>query len=118
MAVLEDDPDVRAATAEALVRWGATAIAAGELDTLVAALVTQAQVPSLLVVDGRLQAGSSGVEAVRRLCEEYNVDTLPTLVVSADLEALQQARASGFQALRKPITHATLEQALRRALAP
>ncbi len=73
--------------------------------------------PALVIADGRLSSGTGGVDAVRRVREEYNDEDLPGLIVSADLAALDAARAAGMVALRKPFTPAALGRAAREALA-
>jgi len=64
-----------------------------------------------------LAAGTGGVEAVQRVRDEYNDDELLALVVSADVAALQAARAAGLVALRKPVTPAALAVATGQVLA-
>ena len=116
VALLEDDDAVRAATTEVLQRWGALVIAGPGLPPVLAQLVAQRQVPALLVVDGHLAGGASGIDAVLQLRQEYNDDQLPAVVISADAVALDQARSAGLVALRKPISHDALAAALRKML--
>ena len=116
VALLEDDDAVRAATTEVLQRWGALVIAGPALPPVLARLVAQHEVPALLVVDGHLAGGASGIDAVLQLRQEYNDDQLPAVVISADAVALEQARSAGLVALRKPITHDALAAALRKTL--
>ena len=116
VAVLEDDALVRAVTCEALRSEGATVVAGADGDALLAALVAQPQVPALLVVDGRLAGGACGMDVVMRLRDEYNDETLPALLVSADAALRERARAAGLAVLRKPTTHDALSRALRQAL--
>ena len=116
MALLEDDDAVRAATTEVLQRWGALVIAGPALPPVLARLVAQHQVPALLVVDGHLAGGASGIDAVLQLRQEYNDDQLPAVVISADAAALEQARSAGLVALRKPVSHDALAAALRQTL--
>lgn len=116
VALLEDDDAVRAATTEVLQRWGALVIAGPALPPVLAQLVAQHEVPALLVVDGHLAGGASGIDAVLQLRQEYNDDQLPAVVISADAVALDQARSAGLVALRKPVSHDALAAALRQTL--
>ena len=114
--LVEDDATVRAATADALGQWGAHVVAASDVESALAQLVRSPLRPALVIADGRLAAGAGGVDAVRRVREEYNDDDMPALVVSADLEALQAARSVGLLALRKPVSYAALAVAALEAL--
>jgi len=117
VVIIEDDAAVRGATAEVVAQWGAEVVAAADVRDALTALVTRPVRPALVIADGRLAIGVSGVDTVQRVREEYNDDDLPGLVVSADLAALDAARAAGLVALRKPFTPAALEAAAREALA-
>ena len=114
--LVEDDAAVRCTTADVLTQWGAKVVAAAHVEEALARLVMSPLRPALVIADGRLAAGASGVEAVQRVRDEYNDDDLPALVVSADLAALQAARAAGVVALRKPVTPAALAAAVGQAL--
>jgi len=113
--LVEDDAAVRATTADVLTQWGAQVVAAAHVEDALAQLVMHPLRPALVIADGRLAAGAGGVEAVQRVRDEYNDDELPALVVSADLAALQAARAAGLIALRKPVTPAALAAAVGQA---
>jgi len=115
--VIEDDPAVRAATAEALAQWGAEVVAGADVDAVLAPLAARPLRPALIITDGRLAQGAGGLAAVQSVREEYNDDELPALVISADAAALEAARAAGLPALRKPVTPAALAAAVREALA-
>ena len=114
--LVEDDAAVRCTTADVLTQWGAKVVAVANVEEALARLVMSPLRPALVIADGRLAAGASGVEAVQRVRDEYNDDDLPALVVSADLAALQAARAAGVVALRKPVTPAALAAAVGQAL--
>ena len=116
VVIIEDDATVRGATSAAVARWGAEVAAAADVCTVLAGLVTRRVRPALVIADGSLAKGCGGVDAVQRVREEYNEDALPGLVVSDNLAALDAARAAGLIALRKPVTQAALEVAVRAAL--
>jgi len=115
--LVEDDDAVRATTTDVLTQWGAKVVAATTVEDALAQLVMSPLRPALVIADGRLAAGTGGVEAVQRVRDEYNDDELPALVVSADVAALQAARAAGLVALRKPVTPAALAAAAGQVLA-
>ena len=115
--VIEDDPAVRIATAEAVAQWGAEVVAGADVEAVLALLASRPLRPALVITDGRLEQGVGGLAAVQRVREEYNDDELPALVISADAAALEAACAAGLPALRKPVTPAALAAAVRDALA-
>ena len=115
--LIEDDNAVRATTADVLTEWGAEVVAAASVEDALARLVMRPLRPALVIADGRLAVGAGGVDAVQRVRDEYNDDDLPALVVSADLAALQAARAAGLVALGKPVTPAALAAAAGQVLA-
>lgn len=117
VVIVADDAAARGATAEIVAQWGAEAVAAADVRDALAGLVTRPVRPALVIADGWLATGTGGVDAVRRVREEYNDDDLPGLIVSADVAALDAARAAGMVALRKPFTPASLRCAAREALA-
>ena len=117
VVLIEDDPAVLAATAEAIAHWGAEVVSGTDVEAALAPLAARPLRPALIIADGRLAQGAGGLAAVQRVREEYNDDELPALVISADAAALEAARAAGVTALRKPVTPAALAAAVREALA-
>lgn len=116
--VLDDDAAVRQAYARALQGLGAEVTAVGDLPSALAACSADAagHPPDLALVDHRLADGVTGLDAISRL--RGCLPRLPALLVSADANrALYEAAAvQGLPLLRKPVSEASLQEALRGVL--
>ena len=112
--VVDDEPDVLAATATLLGQQGCRVLAAGDADEAIGRLVTTGLVPDLVLADHRLRDGRTGVEAIERVRDEVNRE-VPALVVTGDTAParLREAAASGLPLLHKPVDAARLFEALR-----
>ena len=112
--VVDDEPDVLAATATLLGQEGCRVIAAGDADEAIERLVATALVPDLILADHRLRDGRTGVEVIERVRDEVNRE-VPALVVTGDTAParLREAAASGLPLLHKPVDAARLFEAVR-----
>jgi two-component system cell cycle sensor histidine kinase/response regulator CckA len=111
--LVEDDPNVRAATTKMLSRLGFDVIEAGDARSGAAVWEQQRERIDLLVSDIVMPGGQSGrelAESLRRQSPE-----LPVLLISGyDPEALdRKAGAIEFPLLHKPFTPEQLAQALK-----
>lgn len=114
--VIDDDPGVRESTQAALAGWGHDGITAASLDDAVAALA--GRTPDGIIVDYRLGAGRTGLDALTEL--ERNLGPRPAIIITGDVagEAMQKLMASGRPWLHKPVAPAKLRafvQSVRRA---
>lgn len=114
--VIDDDPGVRESTQAALAGWGHDGITAASLDDAVAALA--GRTPDGIIVDYRLGAGRTGLDALAEL--ERNLGPRPAIIITGDVagEAMQKLMASGRPWLHKPVAPAKLRafvQSVRRA---
>ena len=60
--------------------------------------------PDLIISDYRLSDGQNGIEAIEKLREAFNL-LIPAFLISGDTapKLLQDARASGYHLLHKPV---------------
>ncbi len=112
--VLDDDPMLRGAYANALAAFGARCLHAADIAE---ALQRQGEAaPDVVLVDYRLERGETGVVAVHRLRERQ--PSLPAVMLSADAapDIAEAARALDVPLLHKPVDGPTLGRALARAI--
>ena len=104
IGLLEDDADVREATAALLRRWGYTVYAAADAAALKDSLDPTRPPLSLLLSD--LHLGSlNGLDELTQLRGALQAPTLPALLVTGDMDAavaIQAARA-GVYVAHKPL---------------
>jgi two-component system, sensor histidine kinase len=81
--VIDDEPEVRHATAALLGRWNCQVISAGSSAEMMARLDTVPKVPDLIVCDYRLGDDDNGAALIRRLRGEFNSDIPAVLVTGA-----------------------------------
>jgi two-component system, sensor histidine kinase len=114
--VIDDELDVRDSMAALLASWGSKVFAFATAEDALAAPPGGTR-PALLVVDYRLRAGTTGLEAARLLREAWGAD-IPVLLVSGESSADELARikASGFPLLHKPVPPAKLKSLLLHLL--
>jgi signal transduction histidine kinase/CheY-like chemotaxis protein len=112
--LLDDEPMVRGAYANALAGMGAVTVTAA---TIAEACAEVAQVvPDAVVLDYRLAHGGRGFDAAARL--RALAPGLAIVMLSADSSRAlaEQARALGLPLLRKPVDGETLARALANAI--
>ncbi|MBC8118814.1 MAG: response regulator, partial [Burkholderiaceae bacterium] len=114
--LVDDDPDIRIATATLLGQWGLavrTAASIPEVDAVLGA----GFVPELAIVDLRLEALDDGIDLIERLRNRLGAK-LPALLLSGDTGAAEIARvrASGVPLLTKPVSPARLKSVLHSSL--
>lgn len=110
--LVDDDSDIRIATATLFGQWGLavrTAASIPEVDAVLGA----GFVPELAIVDLRLEALDDGLDLIERLRGRLGA-TLPALLLSGDTGAAEIARvrASGVPLLTKPVSPARLKSVL------
>jgi signal transduction histidine kinase/CheY-like chemotaxis protein len=115
--LVEDDPDIRLATANLLDQWGLSVTACksrAEVDALLDAGFS----PDIALVDLRLDAMDDGIDVIERLRARLGA-ALPALLLSGDTGAAELVRvqSSGVPLLTKPVSPARLKSALHAYLA-
>jgi signal transduction histidine kinase len=112
--VVDDEPNVRAALAGLLRRWGCSveSAAGGE-----AALSVGRAAPDLVLCDLRLGEGRSGFDVLDRLKASWG-SSLLGIIVTADAspERIADALARGYPLLRKPVRPAKLRALVEQLL--
>lgn len=93
--------------------WGCDVIAATSGEEMKEKLLDCARTPDVIISDYRLRHGENGIEVIRSLQEEFN-DDIPGILITGDTapDRLQEARASGFELLHKPLQPAKLRALL------
>lgn len=116
--VIDDEAAIRTAMRELLSSWGHKVLDAGSCGEMLEYLAECPNRPDLILSDYRLRDGENGIVAIRRLQSEYNED-IPGLLITGDSapERLQEARASGFPVLYKPVPNAKLRAAIGNLIA-
>lgn len=115
--VIEDEAEVREGTRVLLEGWGCSVIAAEELTGALAQLEETGDYPDIVIADYRLREGVTGAEVIERLQAIYGA-SLPGLIITGDTapERLQEAQASGYQLMHKPVQPAKLRTLLNKLL--
>jgi len=109
--VVDDEPDVRRATETLIASWGSECIAAASVDEAIVRV--DGKPPDAMIVDWRLAAGATGLDAVERLRAACGA-TIPALIVSGASapDDLHRIKATGMPLLHKPVAPAKLRSAL------
>lgn len=109
--VVDDEEDVRTGTATVLASWGSECLVAASVDDALRAAGGQA--PDAMIVDWRLAAGATGLDAIERLRTAFGAP-IPALIVSgaSSPEDLARIKATGVPLLHKPVAPARLRSAL------
>ena len=115
--VLDDDHDVLEGMRGLLTRWGCQVITASSPNEAFDQLDMDQNKPELLIVDYRLPDNVSGIDVAKKLqsCLDYPVSVL---IITGDTgpERLQEADASGYPLLHKPVQPAKLRSTLQYLL--
>lgn len=109
VVLLEDDALVRVALVGLLVQRGLAVAGGATFDEASRALQEIARTPDLIVADYRLRDGENGAAAARKLQQAFGA-AIPVLLLTGESThgGLEEAAASGFPVLRKPVTGARL----------
>lgn len=116
--VIDDDVDIRDATASLLERWGFEAHAASGYPAACDWLQAGFR-PDVLLADLRLGEAFDGIDTVEALRRSLGT-SIPALLISGDTGARELARVkdSGLLLLTKPVTPARLRSVLLSLLSP
>ena len=109
VAVVDDDAATLDAMQTLFETWGARVVCGETLEALIAAIGDLERYPDLIVADLRLADDRSGIDAVRKLRDEFGMP-IPAIIVSGDTgsTAEREARAAGLMLLPKPVVASTL----------
>jgi PAS domain S-box-containing protein len=114
--VIEDDALIRMGLEAMIEDWGHIVLAAASVDEAIARL-GRGPMPDAVVTDYRLQAGTTGLDAVRAL-EARLGGPIPATIVTGDTapERLAEAKRGGFRLLHKPVGPLELKEAVTAML--
>ena len=109
--VIDDEEDVREGTATVLASWGSECVTGATIDDALGAVGTRA--PDAMIVDWRLAAGATGLDAIERVRAAFRLP-IPAVIVSgaSSPEDFARIKSSGFPLLHKPVAPARLRSAL------
>ena len=118
LLVIDDELAVRDSMAELMREWGYDVIAAGSLEEGLREISAANRRPDAVVADYRLGGGATGLDAIRRLEQEFGPG-LPAAVITGDIapERLVEFRESGYRHLHKPVLPVKLRELVRTLLA-
>jgi signal transduction histidine kinase/integral membrane sensor domain MASE1 len=104
VVVIDDDALVLDGTGRLLRGWGCDVVTAGSAHVALAGLAERDRTPDLIISDYRLSDGQNGIEAIEKLREAFDL-SIPAFLISGDTapKRLQEARASGYHLLHKPV---------------
>mgnify|MGYP006272519653 CR=1 FL=1 len=111
--LVEDDPEVRSATASLLDRWGVDVLEAATAEEAVAMTESLGMAPDVVLVDYHLAHGATGLEALARIRDAFD-PKLPGILITADRTraVAREAQEAGAQLLTKPVAPAKLRSLL------
>jgi len=99
--------------------WGCRVSASTSSGAALASLQELHQAPDLIISDHHFSHGETGIGVIERLRQTFNTP-IPALLVTGDIsvERKQEAAASGYELLQKPvppmILRATMSEILKR----
>lgn len=102
--ILDDDVAILKGMRSLLTHWGCHVIPAINSSEAFRQIASDEVKPDLLVIDYRLAENQSGIEVARKI-QNYLHYPLPVILLTGDTapERLQEASASGFELLHKPV---------------
>ncbi|NVJ91894.1 MAG: PAS-domain containing protein [Methylocystaceae bacterium] len=112
--VIDDEPDILEGMEQLIRGWKydvATALSSTDAMSLIEKDGIE---PSLIIADYRLNENLTGADCIRLIHEKLNKD-IPAAIITGDTapDRIQEAKASGFVLLHKPLRPAKLRQLIR-----
>jgi signal transduction histidine kinase len=119
IAVIDDEAAVRDGMREVLQQWGCRPLLAGSSDDALAQLAANGSPPAAVIADYRLRAGETGIAAIGRIRSAHGMH-IPGVIITGDTapDRLQEAEASGYHLLHKPVRPVQLRALLSFLLGP
>jgi CheY-like chemotaxis protein len=113
VAVIDDEPLVRDATARLLRQWGCVVVTAESGADAIKRLSQCDRAPDAIVCDHRLRDSETGVDVIAALRMEFNCD-IPAILITGDTSPrrIQAIQATGIPVLHKPLQSQVLMDAL------
>jgi len=119
IAVIDDDPGVRAALAATLVKWGHRPIAAATATEAVVQFIGADLSPDFIISDYHLAGSVKGDAAIEEVRREFDRAPAAAIMTSdTDPKLKTAARDKGFTLLAKPLSLVELRSILERVTPP
>jgi len=116
IVLVDDQPAVLGAMGGLLTQWGCQVVSATSPSDAMDLVGQMSALPTVLIVDKRLENGDSGIELIKAIREEVNEDT-PALLMSGDLAGEENlALPPRVVFLKKPVEPARLQRVLGQIL--
>ncbi len=111
--VIDDEKTVLQGMQSIFSTWDSKVLLAESASEAIAQIAEQNFMPDIILSDYQLCGNKTGVDAIEAVREELNRD-VPAIIITGDTspERIQEASASGFHLLHKPVTPDTLRQVL------
>jgi signal transduction histidine kinase len=115
IVVIDDDMLVLDAMRGLLEQWGCSVLTAKSAQEALEGM--DGGRPDLIISDGHLQEGETGIEAIARLRRALGVP-IPAFLISGDIspDRLEEAKAAGHHLLHKPVSPVALRAIVSRLL--
>ncbi|WP_292933296.1 ATP-binding protein [Noviherbaspirillum sp.] len=115
IVVVDDEISILDAMQVLLEQWGCSVVTALSGPEAVAKLSESMQVPDALICDYRLRLNENGLDVIKTLQSEFNLD-IPVLIITGTITParMKEMSASGVPVLHKPVNAATLQETLVR----
>jgi len=115
--VIDDELAVQQGAEAVLRKWKCEVTVAGSLAELQACFADTDRVPDLIISDYRLRGNENGIQVIRAIRQEYNIE-IPAVLITGDTgpDRLREAQASGLPLLHKPLGPARLRTLLASLL--
>lgn len=115
VVVIDDEAPIRTGMERLLGDWGCRVVAAASAAEAIERLARDRAVPAAVISDYYIGPGENGIDAGRRIAEEYNAD-IPLLLMTGESEPsrLRAIHDSGLTVLQKPIPAQVLRSTLGR----
>ena len=111
--VIDDEPEILQGMQGLLEQWGCRVLTAESIAQAAVRIQASALCPAAIIADYRLRSHESGINAIACICSLLK-KVVPGLLITGDTspERLQEAYASGYGILHKPVPPARLRALL------
>ncbi len=112
--VIDDEPEILEGMEQLILGWKYRVITASSSKEALRKLDESEDEPNLILADYRLQENVTGAEAIRLIQDKLG-RSIPAAIITGDTapDRIQEAKASGFVLLHKPLRPAKLRQLIR-----
>ncbi|WP_136416935.1 AAA family ATPase [Herbaspirillum sp. ST 5-3] len=113
IVVVDDEISILDAMRVLLEQWGCTVVTALSGREALASLSLSMRAPDVLICDYRLRLSENGLDVIRMLQSEFNLD-IPVLIITGTITParMKEITLSGVPVLHKPVNAASLRKSL------